>query len=43
MVELISLALMLEDVSVEVARAFAVIVAEQKKNNTAFGDPAPKA
>ena len=42
MVEL-ALALMLEDVSAEVARAFAVVVAEQKKNSTAFGDPIPKA
>ena len=42
MVELIA-ALMLEDVGAEIARAFAVIVAEQKKNNSAFGDPILKA
>lgn len=39
MFELIALALMLEDVSLEVAHAFAVIVTEQQENNTAFGDP----
>ena len=39
MIQLIAMGLMLEDVNAEVSRAFAAMVTEQQKNNSAFGDP----